>query len=149
MIVWNLVLAVHILAMTAWVGGMAYALLVLRPSLAVLATPSDRMTLHGETFRRFFRIVWIAMPLVLLSGWGMVFGVYGGFANLPWPVNVMQALGLVMAVIFLVIVFGPYRRFRAQPGADPAASIRKLIHANLGLGAVVIIVACFAQWGAG
>ncbi len=31
MTVWSLVLAVHILAMAAWAGGMAYALLVLRP----------------------------------------------------------------------------------------------------------------------
>ena len=147
MTVWNLVLAVHILAMTAWVGGMAYALLVLRPSLAVLAAP-EGLTLHAEAFRRFFRIVWVAMPLVLLSGWGMVFGVYGGFANLPWPVNVMQVLGLIMAVIYLVMVFGPYRRFRAQPGPDATASIRRLIHANLGLGVIVIIVASFAQWGA-
>ena len=145
MTLWSLVLAVHILAMTAWVGGMAYALLVLRPSLSVLQ-PADRMTLHGEAFRRFFAIVWVAMPLVLVSGWGMVGGVYGGFANLPWPVNVMQLLGLVMAVIFLVIVFGPYKRFRAAPNADAAASIRKLIHANLGLGTIVIIVACFAHW---
>ena len=147
MILWDLVLAVHILAMTAWVGGMAYALLVLRPSLSVLAAPADRMTLHGEAFRRFFAIVWVAMPLVLLSGWGMVFGVYGGFAALPWLVNVMQVIGLVMAVVFLVIVFGPYKQFRAQPNADAAAGIRRLIHANLGLGVIVIVVACFAHWG--
>ena len=147
MTLWSLVLAVHILSMTAWVGGMAYALLVLRPSLAVLSAPGERLVLHGEAFRRFFRIVWIAMPLVLLSGWAMVFGVYGGFAALPWPVNVMQLLGLVMAVIYLVLFFGPYKRFRGQPSAEAAASIRKLIHANLGLGVIVIVVACFAHWG--
>ena len=147
MTLWSLVLAVHILAMTAWVGGMAYALLVMRPSLALLAAPADRMAVLGDTFRRFFRIVWVAMPLVLLSGWAMIFGVYGGFAHLPWPVNVMYGLGLVMAVIYLVIVFGPYRRFRAQPGPDAAATIRKLIHANLGLGVIVIVVASFSQWG--
>ena len=146
MILWDLVLAVHILAMTAWVGGMAYALLVLRPSLAVLSAPPDRLSLHGEAFRRFFRIVWIAMPLVLLSGWAMVAGVYGGFATLPWPVNVMQLLGLVMAVIYVVLFFGPYKRFRTQPGVEAAASIRRLIHANLGLGVIVIVVACFAHW---
>ncbi len=145
MIVWNLVLAVHILAMALWTGGMAYALLVLRPSLAVLAAP-DQLLLHGQAFARFFRLVWVAMPLVLLSGWGMVFGVYGGFAHLPWPVNVMQALGLVMAVVFLALVFGPWRRFRAQPSVEAAASIRRLIHANLGLGAIIIVVASFAQW---
>ncbi len=147
MTLWSLVLAVHILAMTAWVGGMAYALLVMRPSLGVLAAATDRMAVLGDTFRRFFRIVWVAMPLVLLSGWAMVFGVWGGFAHLPWPVNVMQVLGLVMAVVYLVLFFGPYKRFQAQPGPVPAASIRKLIHTNLGLGVIVIIVASFSQWG--
>ncbi len=147
MTLWSLVLAVHLLAMTAWVGGMAYALLVMRPSLGVLATATDRMAVLGDTFRRFFRIVWVAMPLVLLSGWAMVFGVWGGFAHLPWPVNVMQVLGLVMAVVYLVLFFGPYKRFRAQPSPGPAASIRKLIHTNLGLGVIVIIVASFSQWG--
>ena len=59
----------------------------------------------------------------------------------------MQVLGLVMAVVYLGIFFGPYRRFRTQPGPDAAASIRKLIHANLGLGVIVIVVASFSQWG--
>ena len=86
---------------------MAYALLVMRPSLGVLGSSTDRMAVLGDTFRRFFRIVWVAMPLVLLSGWAMVFGVWGGFAHLPWPVNVMQVLGLVMAVVYLVLFFGP------------------------------------------
>ena len=146
MILWSLVLGAHLLAMTLWTGGMAYALVVLRPSLAALP-PAERMALHGETLRRFFRLVYFAMPLVLLTGWSMVFGVYGGFANLPWPVNVMQLLGLVMAAVFLALVFGPYRRFRAQPTDAAAAAIRRLIHVNLGLGAVVIVVASFAQWG--
>jgi uncharacterized membrane protein len=148
MIVWGLVLAVHILAMTAWVGGMAYALMVLRPSLSVLAPP-DRLALHGATFARFFRIVWVAMPLVLLTGWAMVGGVYGGFAALPWPINLMQLLGLIMAVIFVMLFFGPWKRFRAQPSVEATAAIRRLIHANLGLGGIVIILAALGHWGAG
>ncbi|MEJ1975376.1 MAG: hypothetical protein WDN49_04170 [Acetobacteraceae bacterium] len=40
-------LAVHLLAMATWVGGMAYALLVLRPSLGVL-DPAARLRLHAR-----------------------------------------------------------------------------------------------------
>ncbi|WP_158747323.1 CopD family protein [Acidisphaera sp. L21] len=145
MTIWSLVLALHILAMAIWTGGMAYALMVLRPSLGVLAPP-DRLVLLGQTFRRFFLIVWHAMPLVLITGWAMVFGVYGGFAALPVAVNVMQTLGLVMAILFLVVFFGPWRRFRAQPSAEAAGSIRSLITANLALAAATIVVAAFARW---
>ncbi len=145
MTIWNLVLAVHIVAMAAWTGGMAYALLVLRPSLAVLPPP-DGLALLGQAFKRFFLITWHAMPLVLITGWAMVFGVYGGFATIPWPVNVMQTLGLVMAVVFLVLFFGPWKRFRAQPSAGAAGSIRRLMTLNLVLGTIVIVVASFAHW---
>ncbi len=148
MTVWSLVLAVHVLAMAAWTGGMAYALLVLRPSLSVLAPP-DQLALHGQAFRRFFLVVWHAMPLVLITGWAMVFGVYGGFATLPVSVNIMQALGLVMAIVFVVTVFGPWKRFRAQPSADAAGSIRRLVTVNLLLGAIVIVAASFSHWGPG
>ncbi len=146
MTLWGLVLAVHLLAMATWVGGMAYALLVLRPSLSVL-DPAARLALHGQAFRRFFLIVWHAMPLVLLSGWGMVFGLYGGFAALPWFVNVMQLLGLLMAMVFLVLFFGPWKRFRTTPGAEATDSIRRLIRVNLVLGVVVIVIAALGRFG--
>ena len=89
-------LALHLLGAVLWVGGMAFALLVLRPSLAVLQ-PAQRLALHGEVFRRFFRIVWHAMPLLLVSGYAMLFGVFGGFAGVNWAVHLMHLLGLVMA----------------------------------------------------
>jgi uncharacterized membrane protein len=148
MMVWSLVLALHLLAITTWVGGMAFALLVLRPSLIVL-DPAARLALHGQVFRRFFKIIWHVMPIALLSGWAMVFGVYGGFANLYWPVNVMQLLGLVMAVVFVAVFFGPWKRFRAAPSAESAATIRRLITFNLALGVVTIVVASLSHFGAG
>jgi uncharacterized membrane protein len=146
--VWSLVLALHLLAITTWVGGMAFSLLVLRPSLIVL-DPAARLALHGQVFRRFFKIIWHVMPIALLSGWAMVFGVYGGFANLYWPVNVMQLLGLVMAVVFVAVFFGPWKRFRAAPSAESAATIRRLITFNLALGVVTIVVASLSHFGAG
>jgi uncharacterized membrane protein len=149
MILWNFVLAVHLLAMAAWVGGMAYVLMVLRPSVAVLE-PAARRSLHGQTGRRFFLVVWHAMPLSLLTGWAMVLGVYGGFATLPWNVNVMQLLGLIMAVVFLVLFFGPWKRFRAALGADAAiaavVAMRRLITINLALGALTVLVAALGHW---
>ncbi|MDE2580037.1 MAG: CopD family protein [Rhodospirillales bacterium] len=141
---WGWVLALHLLCAAAWVGGMFFALAVVRPSLAVLEPP-QRVALHHRIFRRFFLVIWFAMPLILLSGYAMVFGFYGGFRHLPWNVNAMQGIGLLMAAIFLAIVFGPYRRFRAAVGTaralEAAEKVRKLILANLLLGALVIILA--------
>src|SRR5260370_11120164 len=113
-------LAVHLLGAVAWVGGMLFAVAVLRPSLFVLE-PAQRLALHGQVFARFFRVVWHAMPLVLLTGYAMLFGVYGGFRFVAWPVHVLHLLGLVMAAVFLVIFFRPLPALRDPPcnGAMP------------------------------
>jgi uncharacterized membrane protein len=139
-------LAIHLLAAAAWVGGMLYALVVLRPALAVLDA-SARMQLHMQTLKRFFLVVWHAMPLMLLTGWGMIFAVWGGMAHLPWAVNAMQGLAIIMAAVFLWIFFGPWKRLRRaiRPGPEVLSRIRQLIAVNLALGTLTIIVAAFAN----
>jgi uncharacterized membrane protein len=137
---------VHILCAVIWVGGMFFALLVLRPSLGVLEPP-QRLQLHSQVFRRFFLIIWHAMPLALISGYAMLLGVFGGFAGAGWSINLMQLLGLIMAALFLVVFFGPWARFRY--GADPARAadgIRRLIMVNLVLGLVTVCVAAIGRW---
>jgi uncharacterized membrane protein len=148
MTIWGWVLAVHMLCAVLWVGGMFFAYVVLRPSLSVLE-PMQRIALHTQIFRRFFLVIWHAMPLILISGFAVLYGFYGGPANVPWNINVMMLLGLIMSAIFLVIVFGPYARFRRTTERNTAAAcidrIRKLIGINLVLGIVTVVVALLRQ----
>ena len=138
------VLAVHVLCAVVWVGGMFFAYIVLRPSLSVLE-PIQRIALHTQVFRRFFLVVWHAMPLILVSGFAVLFGFYGGLAFVGWNVHLMMLLGLIMSAVFVLIVFGPYARFRRTTDRATAAAcidrIRKLIGINLVLGIITIIVA--------
>lgn len=136
--------ALHVLAAVLWVGGMFFAILVLRPSLAVLE-PAQRLALHAGVFRRFFLVVWHAMPLVILTGYAMIFLVFGGMAGTRWPVHVMTLAGLLMGAVFAYLFFVPYRRFRNAPDAPSKAQavdmIRKLITVNLVIGVATIIIA--------
>jgi uncharacterized membrane protein len=142
--VWGWVLAVHVLCGVIWVGGMFFAYVVLRPSLSVLE-PIQRIALHTQIFRRFFLIVWHVMPLILLSGFAALFGLFGGPATAPWNISVMMLLGLIMSAVFLLIVFGPYARFRRTTDRTTIVAsmdrIRKLIAVNLVLGIVTVVVA--------
>jgi uncharacterized membrane protein len=144
MIVWGWVLAVHVLCAVIWVGGMFFAYVVLRPSVSVLE-PIQRIALHTQIFRRFFLIVWHVMPLILLSGFAALFGLFGGPATAPWNISVMMLLGLIMSAVFLLIVFGPYARFRRTTDRTTIVAnmdrIRKLIAVNLVLGIVTVVVA--------
>lgn len=148
----GLLLAAHLLAATAWVGGMAFAVFVLRPGLSALEPP-QRLALHRQVFRRFFLLIWHAMPVALLSGWALLFGFYGGFAGSRWNVHLMHLLALVMAAVFLSVVFGPWPAFRAafdsgdRAGAAAAADrIRNRLQMNLALGVLTIAVAAFGRF---
>jgi uncharacterized membrane protein len=144
MTIWGWVLALHVLCAVIWVGGMFFAYVVLRPSLSVLE-PIQRIALHTQVFRRFFLVVWHVMPLILLSGFAVLFGFYGGMANVGWNVHLMMLLGLIMSAVFLLIVFGPYARFRRTTDRATAAAsidrIRQLIAINLVIGIVTVVVA--------
>ncbi len=142
----NWLLALHLLGAVLWVGGMFFALVVLRPSLAVLQ-PADRLALHAQVFRRFFLIVWHAMPITLLTGFAMV-GLMGGFGAVGWNVHLMVLTGLAMSVVFAAIFFVPWRDLRAAlAGRNPAGAvaaldrIRLLITINLVLGLLTVVVA--------
>jgi uncharacterized membrane protein len=138
------VLAVHVLCAVIWVGGMFFAYVVLRPSVAVLE-PVQRIAIHTQVFRRFFLVVWHAMPLILLSGFAVLFIFDGGPAQAGWNINVMMLFGLIMSVVFVLIVYGPYARFRRTTDRATAAAcidrIRKLIGVNLVLGIITVVIA--------
>ncbi len=135
--------ALHLLCAVLWVGGMFFAYVVLRPSMVAIEAP-QRMLLHTRVFKRFFLVIWHAMPLILITGFAML-GLHWDMANVPWQINAMMGLGLLMAAVFLAIVFGPYRQFRRTTDRNRMVSrldsIRKLIGVNLVIGVITVILA--------
>ena len=92
-------IALHILAAVIWVGGMFFAYVVLRPSVGLLE-PEARLALWQRVFRRFFPWVWLSIVVLLASGYGMLFLYLGGFAGAGGSVHIMQAIGIVMMLLF-------------------------------------------------
>jgi uncharacterized membrane protein len=141
-----LLIALHVLAVVVWVGGMFFAYMVLRPSAGPL--PSEaRLALWHRVFRRFFPWVWASIAVLLASGYGMMFLYFGGFAGAPLYIQVMQGLGIVMMLLFLHLFFGPWRRFgdavnsnHLPEAAERLAQIRLVVATNLGLGLLTIVV---------
>lgn len=141
-------ITLHILAAAIWVGGMFFAYMALRPVAAKLLEPNLRLPLWAQTFARFFPYVWVAIVILPLTGYWIVFAVFEGFANAGWHVHIMQLIGWSMIAIFLHVYFAPYRRLqRAVAGSDWAQAatqlgqIRRLVGTNLILGLITIVVA--------
>jgi uncharacterized membrane protein len=144
----------HSLSAVVWVGGMFFALVVLRPASGPL-DPGPRLALWRRVFDRFFAWVFAAIVLLLASGFAMVFWVFAGFRGVGRHVHLMMALGILMMLIFLHLYFAPWKRFRAAlaAGDNPAAAvqlnqIRILVTINLILGLVTAAIGSSGRyWG--
>jgi uncharacterized membrane protein len=147
-------LIVHILAAIVWVGGMFFAHQVLRPAAAMLE-PGPRLILWSRVLGRFFAWVIAAIILLLLSGYTLVFGVFGGFRAIGLYINLMQGLGILMMLLFLHLYFAPWRRFRMAvarqdwtEGGRQLGQIRTIVTINLVLGLVVAAIGGSGRyWG--
>src|SRR5512135_466659 len=101
----------HLFGVIVWVGGMFFAYMALRPAAAELLSPPQRLPLWGGTFARFFPWVWVAVALILSSGFYMI-AILGGFKGVSPHVHIMLAIGLVMVLIFTYVYTRPYQALK-------------------------------------
>lgn len=146
----SILVLLHLLGVVAWVGGMLFAHAALRPAVAEVLEPPQRLKLMLATFRRFFAGVALAVVVILGTGFALI--APAGLAAAPAGWHLMLATGLLMAAIFAVIVgvFYPRMRRHVEAGAWPLAAqalarIRQLVVTNLVLGVVTIAAAVLAR----
>jgi uncharacterized membrane protein len=151
MTTYALMLFIHILASTIWVGGMFVLHFAVRPAAVALLPPPQRLPLMAAVLKRFFDWVAAAVVAVLGSGVAMIVGART-FSALHPSVHLMAAIGVLMILIFAVIRLVPFRRLRTAVAVEqwPAAAlqldaIRKLVATNLVLGIVTIAVATLGR----
>jgi uncharacterized membrane protein len=150
----TILLALHILAATVWVGGMFAAYVCLRPAAGALEPP-QRLRLWRVFFAKFFPWVWVSVLLLLVTGYWMLLTTFGGFRGAPLYINLMQTLGLIMVALFVWLFHGPWLTFKravdAQdwPRAAPQIErIRQIIMVNLPLGLIVVAIGGTGRfWG--
>jgi uncharacterized membrane protein len=140
--------ALHWLGLVVWIGGMAFAHFVLRPSLVALAPPV-RLALLAGVFARFLPIAGVAIAAVVVSGAWLIH-VQGGVMQSGAGIRAMAGTGVLMVLIYGYVALAPYRRLRTSVAAGDFGAaaqamrvIRALVALNLGLGAVVILVAAW------
>ena len=143
---YTLLLTLHLLGTVVWVGGMFFAHMAMRQAANELLDPPLRLPFLKRVLDRFFRWVWLAVVLILASGYWIFLVLFNGQAGLY--VHLMQGLGLVMTGLFCFVYFIPYRRMglALEQQDIPAAAaqmaiIRKIIGINLILGLATTVIA--------
>lgn len=143
----GIALALHLLSATVWVGGMFFAFVCLRPAAGALEA-SERLKLWAGTLERFFRWVGLAIVLLLVTGFWMIFSVLGGMKDAGLHVHLMLGLGVLMMLLAGHMFFAPVRRLREAVAGNHWAEagrrlnqVRVFIGVNLALGLVVLAIA--------
>jgi uncharacterized membrane protein len=134
----------HLTAAIVWLGGMAVVILALRPVVIARMAPPERLTLMSGVLSRFFVMVWIAITLILATGFWMLSITDMKLAPKGW--HAMSGLGLVMCLVFAHIWFAPFRRLKAAvqacdwPVAGKAlGQIHPLVVTNFVLGWLAVL----------
>ena len=145
--------AIHLLAVIAWVGGMFFMLMCLRPAVHEVLEAPPRVRLMHSTLRRFLRIISIAALAIFVSGAAMVALVWrdraaAGLAfNMPLDWYAMAVLFFVMLAVFLHVRLDLFPRVARAIEAEtwPAGgaallAIRWEVAINLVIGIFIVVM---------
>lgn len=111
---------VHVLAMSAWLGGLVIVLVALPIGVRAVARP-ERAPLVAAVVRRFSRLAMIAVALLLLSGIVqsiVLVNALDAFVETAYGRLVLAKIGLFL----LLITLGAYNQRRLLPQLDPVAA---------------------------
>ncbi len=147
--------AFHVIAAVVWIGGIFFMQIVMRAVTADLEAP-ERIKIMSRVFKHFFKWVWVAVGVILVTGFGIIFGVYGGYGNLPWAVfkriHLMTALGIAMSLVFTFIYTGPFQKLQKAVRAKDSSLIQKQVKlirtfgsVQLGLGITILVIVAYLQ----
>jgi len=143
----------HVVSAVIWVGGMFFAYNFLRPVAGEILEPPLRLTLWVAVFKRFFPFVWASVILLPVTGYLMVFSVWGGFDIAPLYVHIMNGMGIIMILVYMHVFFAPFKRLklavseqRWPDGGKALAQIRVLVGVNTIIGVFVIVVASAGRY---
>ncbi len=142
-----LMLSIHTIASTIWVGGMIFALFMLRPAVPGIEPPPERLKLWHRVFERFFPTVWVCVVALPSTGYWQVMMDFGGFAGAGLHIHWMHGTGWVMMILFIYLYMKPYAAFaKAVEAGDWDAArpqlekIRKIVTINVVLGVLTVLM---------
>jgi copper transport protein len=134
---------VHVLAMSAWLGGIAVLVFALRAATAELE-PDARTPLLAGVVGRFSLLATIALPLLLLSGVVQSIIEVGSFGALL-DTAFGRAVLIKIVVALAIVGLGYVNRQRMLPALRRAATpgrtgvlLRRTLRAELALGLVAL-----------
>lgn len=135
----GLVLAIHILAVIIWLGGLFFLVVVLGPSAKSLDAAAASSFWYG-TLSRSLAWGWLSLALIVVTGVAMVFLVFGGYGYIPNIHRVNMAIGIPAIALYGYVYLVPWRQFsRAVRSNDRVVAAKKLRQVRTLLATILVL----------
>ncbi len=131
----------HYLATVIWIGGMAFNILVLRPSMIVL-DQNQRPILGTKVLKRFIIFAWLSIAVLILTGIPMAFSrvaiedIFSTTYGLVLLGKHLVTLIMILIVTWVSFVLSK----KLAPFAPNPNTILILVKTNLSLGILVLLL---------
>ena len=141
----GLVLAIHILAVIIWLGGLFFLVVVLGPSAKALDAAGAPSFWH-RTLSRSLAWGWLSLFVMVGTGIAMVFLVFGGYGYLPNIHRVNMAIGIPAIALYGYTSLMPWRQFSHAARSNDRVVAAKKFHQVRTLLATILVVALSAAF---
>ncbi len=132
---------VHYLASVMWIGGMAFNILVLRPSMIVI-DQSQRPVLGTTVLKRFIIFAWLSIVLLIITGITIALShvAFGDIFSTTYGIVLLSKHFVTLIMILIVTWISFVLSTKLAPFAPKPNTILILVKTNLSLGVIVLLL---------
>jgi uncharacterized membrane protein len=149
----TIALALHVLAVVHWIGGLAFVTLIVLPLARIRSTAGEGLAFFQAVEQRFAAQVRLSIPVAGATGLWMTYrmDLWGRFSDPQfWWMSAM--LGLWLVFMLMVFVLEPllHARFEGEARSNPGPVIRRITRLHvvlLGLAATTVLGAVAGAHG--
>ncbi|CAG1022034.1 hypothetical protein MTYM_01441 [Methylococcales bacterium] len=131
----------HYLATVIWIGGMAFNILVLRPSMVAI-DQNQRPTLGTKVLKRFIIFAWLSITVLILTGIPIAFSrvAFEDILSTTYGIVLLSKHFVTLIMIFIVAWVSFVLSTKLAPFAPKPNTILILVKTNLSLGILVLLL---------
>jgi len=133
-----IMLWLHYLATIVWIGGMAFNILILRPSMTVL-DQNQRPNLGNKVLKHFIVFAWVSIAVLILTGISITKPT--AFEGSTTYGIILLSKHFVTLIMILIVVWVSFiLSKKLSPFAPKPSIIVTLVKTNLSLGILVLLL---------
>ena len=131
----------HYLATVMWIGGMAFNILVLRPSMVAI-DQNQRPVLGTVVLKRFIIFAWLSIAVLILTGIPIAFSSVAieNIFSTTYGIVLLSKHFVTLIMILIVTWVSFVLSTKLAPFAPKPDTILILVKTNLSLGILVLLL---------